>query len=139
MALIMPSRPEYIATWLGLSSVGVVVALLNTQLRGHSLLHCVDVVKPQHVIVSSEFLRNLAPLQRISRVLRKSGHTKLDLALSIAWLSSFQQGRSCPTNGPSCPSEIVPFLFIHRAQRACRRRRMSAITACCNGVFGLQV
>ena len=55
VALIMPSRPEYIATWLGLSSVGVVVALLNTQLRGHSLVHCVDVVKPQHVIVSSEF------------------------------------------------------------------------------------
>jgi fatty-acyl-CoA synthase len=54
VCLIMPNRPEYLAIWLGLSSTGVVVALINTELRGHSLAHCVDIVTPKHVIVAAE-------------------------------------------------------------------------------------
>src|SRR3984957_3287109 len=54
VCLIMPNRPEYLAIWLGLSSVGIVVALINTELRGHSLAHCVDIVTPKHVIVAAE-------------------------------------------------------------------------------------
>jgi fatty-acyl-CoA synthase len=55
VGLMMPNRPEYMAIWLGLSSVGVVVALINTQLRGPSLAHCIDVVAPKHMIVAAEF------------------------------------------------------------------------------------
>jgi fatty-acyl-CoA synthase len=55
VCLIMPNRPEYLAIWLGLSSVAIVVALINTELRGHSLAHCIDIVTPQHVIVAAEY------------------------------------------------------------------------------------
>jgi fatty-acyl-CoA synthase len=55
VCLMMPNRPEYMAVWLGLTSVGVVVALVNTQLRGLSLAHCIDIVAPQHVIVAAEY------------------------------------------------------------------------------------
>jgi fatty-acyl-CoA synthase len=55
VALMMPNRPEYLAIWLGLSSVGAVVALLNTQLRGRSLAHCVGIAAPKHAIVAAEF------------------------------------------------------------------------------------
>jgi fatty-acyl-CoA synthase len=55
VCLIMPNRPEYLAIWLGLSSIGVVVALINTQVRGPSLVHCIDTVTPAHVIVAAEF------------------------------------------------------------------------------------
>ena len=55
VCLMMPNRPEYIAIWLGLTSVGVVVALINTQLRGLSLAHCIDIVAPQHMIVAAEY------------------------------------------------------------------------------------
>jgi fatty-acyl-CoA synthase len=54
VCLMMPNRPEYLAIWLGLTSVGVVVALINTNLRGTSLAHCVDLVSPAHVIVAAE-------------------------------------------------------------------------------------
>ena len=54
VCLIMPNRPEYIAIWLGLSSAGIVVALINTELRGHSLAHCIDIVSPKHAIVAAE-------------------------------------------------------------------------------------
>jgi fatty-acyl-CoA synthase len=60
VCLIMPNRPEYIAIWLGLSSAGIVVALINTELRGHSLAHCIDIVTPKHVIVAAECAVQLA-------------------------------------------------------------------------------
>jgi fatty-acyl-CoA synthase len=47
VCLIMPNRREYMAIWLGLTSVGVVVSLINTQLDGCSLAHCTDVVAPK--------------------------------------------------------------------------------------------
>jgi fatty-acyl-CoA synthase len=54
VCLMMPNRPDYLAIWLGITSVGGVVALINTQLRGPSLAHCVDLVAPRHVIVAAE-------------------------------------------------------------------------------------
>src|SRR3984885_15060238 len=54
VCLIMPNRPEYMAIWLGITAVGGVVSLINTQLRGPSLAHCIDIVAPKHVIVAAE-------------------------------------------------------------------------------------
>jgi fatty-acyl-CoA synthase len=54
VCLLMPSRPEYVAAWLGISRVGGVVALINTKLVGSSLSHCVNIANADHVIVASE-------------------------------------------------------------------------------------
>jgi len=59
VGLMMPNRPEYLAIWLGLSSVGVVVALINTQLRGAALAHCIEVAAPKRVIAAAEYLPEL--------------------------------------------------------------------------------
>jgi fatty-acyl-CoA synthase len=53
VALLMPNCPEYLGVWLGISRVGGVVALLNTNLTGRALAHCIDLVKPAHVIVAA--------------------------------------------------------------------------------------
>jgi len=53
VALLMRNRPEYVAFWLGLTRVGVRVALLNTHLRGPSLAHCLTVAEPRHAIVEA--------------------------------------------------------------------------------------
>jgi fatty-acyl-CoA synthase len=55
VCLVMPNRPEYMAIWLGITKVGAVVALINTNLRGAALTHCLDIVKPQHIVVASEY------------------------------------------------------------------------------------
>ena len=55
VGLLMTNRPEYFAVWLGITSVGGVVALLNTNLVGPSLSHCINIVSPRHLIVASEF------------------------------------------------------------------------------------
>ena len=54
VALMMPNCPDYMAIWLGITRVGGVVALINTNLRGPALAHCVDIAAPKHVIVATE-------------------------------------------------------------------------------------
>ena len=60
VCLLMTNRPEYFAVWLGITSVGGVVALLNTNLVGPSLAHCINVVQPKHLIAASEFIESLS-------------------------------------------------------------------------------
>jgi fatty-acyl-CoA synthase len=56
VCLFMLNRPEYFIFWLGLTRMGAVVALINTNLSGTPLAHCVTIVKPKHVIVAAELL-----------------------------------------------------------------------------------
>ena len=60
VCLMMPDRPEFLAMWLGITRVGGVVALLNTNLTGMALAHCINVVEPKHIIVAAELLDALA-------------------------------------------------------------------------------
>ena len=43
VALFMENKPEYIGIWLGLSKLGVISALINTNLRTQSLKHVKNV------------------------------------------------------------------------------------------------
>jgi len=54
VCLIMPTRPDYVAAWLGIGKVGGVVALINTKLVGQSLAHCVNVARADHIILADE-------------------------------------------------------------------------------------
>src|SRR2546422_697539 len=56
VCLMMPNRPEYLAIWLGITRVGGVVSLLNTNLVGPSLAHCVDLVASKHIITAGELI-----------------------------------------------------------------------------------
>jgi fatty-acyl-CoA synthase len=60
IGLMMPNRPEYLAIWLGITRVGCVAALLNTNLTGASLAHCIAVVGARHLIVADELTPALA-------------------------------------------------------------------------------
>jgi fatty-acyl-CoA synthase len=60
VCLLMSNRPEYMAVWIGITSVGGVVALINTNLIGPSLAYCIDIVAPKHIVVASEFEVNFA-------------------------------------------------------------------------------
>ncbi|HVX99207.1 MAG TPA: long-chain-acyl-CoA synthetase [Pseudorhodoplanes sp.] len=54
VCLLMPNRPEYFAAWIGVTRVGGIVALLNTNLSGAPLAHCIDIAKAKHIIVAAE-------------------------------------------------------------------------------------
>jgi fatty-acyl-CoA synthase len=54
VCLLMQNRPEFLAFWVGVTRVGGVVALLNTNLTGLALAHCVNLVSPQHIVAATE-------------------------------------------------------------------------------------
>ena len=56
VALLMANEPAYVAIWLGLSRIGVVTALLNTNLAGAGLAHCIAAASPRHLIVGGSCL-----------------------------------------------------------------------------------
>jgi fatty-acyl-CoA synthase len=55
VCLLLPNSPDYLALWLGLTRIGAVAALLNTNLRGEGLGHCIKVAAPKHIIVGQTF------------------------------------------------------------------------------------
>ncbi|MBG1233868.1 long-chain-acyl-CoA synthetase [Aestuariivirga litoralis] len=68
VALIVPTCPDYIAAWTGITAVGGIVALVNTQLHGPSLAHALNVAKASHVIVATalaDAVREVAPAARL--------------------------------------------------------------------------
>ena len=60
VALMAPNAPDYMAVWLGLSRIGVVVALINTNLRGAALAHCLAVAEPRCVIAAGAYRAEVA-------------------------------------------------------------------------------
>lgn len=82
VCLLMPNRPEYLAVWIGITRVGGVTALLNTNLVGPSLAYCIDIATPKHIIVATELL---APFLAILPLLKSKpkiwihGEAKQDL------------------------------------------------------------
>jgi fatty-acyl-CoA synthase len=88
VCLLMPSRPDYIAAWLGITKVGGIVALINTKLVGLSLSHCINVADADHVILADElgdiFETALPYLNRAPKIWIHGGHgeeTRIDAAL----------------------------------------------------------
>ncbi len=54
VALFLPNRPDYLPIWLGMTKVGVIAALINNQLVGEALLHCLDISGASHVFTAPE-------------------------------------------------------------------------------------
>jgi acyl-CoA synthetase (AMP-forming)/AMP-acid ligase II len=64
VALLMDNRPDFIFIFYGLAKLRAVASLINTNLRGHTLTHAVNVCKPKAVLVGSEHaeaLREVVP------------------------------------------------------------------------------
>ncbi|XP_050433649.1 long-chain fatty acid transport protein 4-like [Adelges cooleyi] len=62
VSLLMESCPEYVCIWLGLSKIGVVVALTNNNLRADTLLHSIKISKCTGIIIGKEQEKALADL-----------------------------------------------------------------------------
>jgi fatty-acyl-CoA synthase len=63
VCLLMPNRPEYLVIWLGIIRAHGIVSLLNTNLTGISLAHCINIAEPTHMIVASELFDSFTAAQ----------------------------------------------------------------------------
>lgn len=52
----MENRPEFVCIWLGLSKIGVIVPLINTNLRLASLLHSITVANCNALIFGNSLI-----------------------------------------------------------------------------------
>jgi fatty-acyl-CoA synthase len=50
IGLVMTNRIEYLAAWIGFSKVGIATALINTNLTGQALAHCLNIVNVAQVV-----------------------------------------------------------------------------------------
>ena len=59
IALMMMNRADYLAAWIGFSKVGVSTALINTNLTGQPLAHCLNIVGASQVVADDETWRQV--------------------------------------------------------------------------------
>ena len=62
VCLLMPNCPHYVAIWLGLTRLGCVVALVNTNLVADALLHSIETVGSTSLIVAATLLPNVSAI-----------------------------------------------------------------------------
>ncbi len=83
VSLMMTNCSEYLAVWLGLTRIGVAVALVNTHLAGEGLANSILMARPKAVIVGGDSAARLTTvIERLPAglLLRVHGTTHLDIA-----------------------------------------------------------
>jgi fatty-acyl-CoA synthase len=63
VALLLPNRVEYIAAWAGLAKRGVAAALINNNLSGAALAHCLSISGASHVLTDASCLEALGTIR----------------------------------------------------------------------------
>ena len=131
VCLYMENRPEYVAVWLGLTRIGVAVALIDTNLAGELLSHSIRAVTPRFVITSDK----LAPAVRETRASLNKVQC-FELGGKASYLCNGRSRGCIPPGSQSrryrisarrC-SGIPRCVSIPPAPRGCQKRRTSATT-----------
>lgn len=88
VALILENSPDYPAVWFGLSKVGVIGALINTNLEGDGLAHCLSIVEAKAIIAggvqASRARAVVASLSNACAVWDFDGEAGEDFAAALA-------------------------------------------------------
>jgi acyl-CoA synthetase (AMP-forming)/AMP-acid ligase II len=88
VSVMMDNRAEYIATWLGLAKVGILSALINTNIKGKPLVHSISAANSVCAIFGSE---HLATAGEVANELREGG---------VRLMLSFAAGSAVDAAGP---------------------------------------
>jgi fatty-acyl-CoA synthase len=115
VALFMSNRAEYIAVWLGLTRIGVVVALVNSQLAGEVLAHSINIARAKMLIVGEDLAPRVESIQ--ARLgddpsCRVYGSAKHGFASLEPELAPFA-GESLRTTERAAPAIDAPALYIY--------------------------
>ena len=115
VALLMSNCAEYVAVWLGLTRIGVIVALLNSQLAGEVLAHSIKAANPKCLIVGADLaarvtaIRALLPAALECRVFAASAEPLQPLEPELASLS----GESLRSTERAAPPIDATALYIY--------------------------
>jgi acyl-CoA synthetase (AMP-forming)/AMP-acid ligase II len=62
VAVMMENKPECLFTWTGLAKIGAVAALINNNLRGKPLIHCIRVCGAKHFLFGNEVIDGVSTI-----------------------------------------------------------------------------
>lgn len=97
VAVVMENNADYIATWIGLSKAGIVAALINSNLEGTGLAHCINIVDARAVIASGPQAENvqavLPELQGAPTLWDASGAVGSDFEVALQAVSDARPSR----------------------------------------------
>jgi fatty-acyl-CoA synthase len=113
VSLCMANCPEYVAIWLGLTRLGVTVALANTHLVGDALAHCLRIVSPRCMIVDAAHAAAVAAVrERLSVPCWVHGASSLDL-LPLEEALAALPGEALDATECALPSLGATALYIY--------------------------
>jgi fatty-acyl-CoA synthase len=122
VALFAANRMDYLAIWYGLSKIGVATALINNNLTGASLAHCLNISGVAHVVVEAE----TSPVLEAVRA-------QLSRTVTVWTLGSVQAGQHDLTKALVGCSSLRP----DRSARADLTARATALYIFTSGTTGL--
>ncbi len=106
VCLLMPNRPEFMAIWIGITRVGGVVALLNTNLFGAALAHCINIVDAASTSSSPPILQP-ALRNRRSRCSNRTPRSGCTATAPAPCRASIAMSRACPAIRWRHPSGVA--------------------------------
>ncbi len=115
VCLLMSNCPEYMAIWLGITRIGAIVSLVNTNLVGAALEYSINLVSPKHIIVGADLFDAFATvLARLDSGIRcwtygegNHGLSRIDLAIENG------TGERLPSSEYHAPSIRDRALYIY--------------------------
>jgi len=100
VALYLPNRIDYLSIWYGLSKIGVASALINNNLTGAQLRHCLNACGAVHVITDAETgppfaqVKDSLERQTVQWTLGQPHGAQRDLAKALKSCSPLRPDRS---------------------------------------------
>jgi fatty-acyl-CoA synthase len=115
VALLMQNCAEYVAVWLGLTRIGVTVALINSQLAGDVLAHSINIAGPTYLIAGADLAPRIGAIRaRLPAQLkyRVHGASRGDFVPLDTELGAFT-GEMLPASERLVPSMDSTALYIY--------------------------
>ncbi len=98
VALFMENRPDFVAAWVGFSKVGIVTALINHNLEGIALAHCINIASAKCIVTGAD--QDAAVSSAVSLIMAQApiwtlgGKTGQDLCAALEGASDTRPDRA---------------------------------------------
>lgn len=119
VGLLQENRPEFVATWLGLSKLGVIVPLINHNLRKNALMHSVTVANCNALIYGEALADAVAEiadqLPSAVALYQVNEATQQPVLANAKDLTTLMQSASkeLPVNGVKKPNHHDKLIYIY--------------------------
>jgi len=115
VALFMENKPEYVGVWLGLSKIGVITALVNTNLKNEALLHSITIANASAVVFGStledSMMTIVDKLNKDVHLLIEGEKATKSNAVSLEESLEKQEFEIVQSNEPVLANDIILYIY----------------------------